>query len=637
MFNFENLIISVISAIVFAMPAFSADCIVFSNNKQTKIKNAIIENGKAYLPASKIAKSLGGKFVSSKNGKLSFKTKTIESVFEEGSDIVLTNGKEDKFNKPIMKNGKTLYWSAGYFLSDAFSGVYNKAVTIACNGVVQSADNIKKAAAVPAQTAQNALASNNAAVAAAASIPVNAGKAEVTETKKTAAKKVEIKGMRYGSHEKEGYSRVVLDLSSPIDPENIEQIGYDGNYYILHINGGFSTVKEITGKLGKEAKEAVLSEITGIAELKIALSDKAGRVEWVQMSNPDRLKVDIFALKPGETREQIIDSETVEEEKTEEEAAEEKKEEEKIEQAAAEAAADADYSYVKTIKTEEQKKGKKVVVIDPGHGGSFKGIGGTSFTERKKTGTKTVYVSKKKQQYANAATCKKNNGKKACTKKTVPIYKTIKVLKEQDVNLWLSRSLKKVFEKDSRFEVIMTRNADVALGKDLGSDLRKRNEIAIENNADIFISMHIDAPPSNKYLTESCSDKYSGFFLLYRSARKDNPKGKTPQEILADIVDMEKAIAKGIALAESIDAQLEKAKAGTHLKRMYVPRPDTATGKTDMVLRTSRFPAVLIENGYLCNDKDRKWLQDEATRIKIGEAIHKGVVDYGRQQNWKGF
>ena len=67
MFNFKKIIISTMAVIVFAMPAFSADCIVFSGNKQTKIKKAILENGKAYLPASKIAKSLGGKFVSSKN------------------------------------------------------------------------------------------------------------------------------------------------------------------------------------------------------------------------------------------------------------------------------------------------------------------------------------------------------------------------------------------------------------------------------------------------------------------------------------------------------------------------------------------------------------------------------------------
>ncbi|MBT7582915.1 MAG: N-acetylmuramoyl-L-alanine amidase, partial [Kordiimonadaceae bacterium] len=145
--------------------------------------------------------------------------------------------------------------------------------------------------------------------------------------------------------------------------------------------------------------------------------------------------------------------------------------------------------------------GKKVIVIDPGHGGHDPGnLGGI-----------------------------KVNG-----------------ISEKNVTISASKNIKKILEASGRYEVILTRDRDIFL------NLRARSRVAHSNNADLFISIHADAFSSPSVrgatiytLTETASDKEAAS-LAARENKSDIIAGVDLQDetgmvqnILIDLVKQE--------------------------------------------------------------------------------------------------
>ena len=187
----------------------------------------------------------------------------------------------------------------------------------------------------------------------------------------------------------------------------------------------------------------------------------------------------------------------------------------------------------------------KVIVIDPGHGGADPGA--------------------------------QNSG-----------------LKEKDVNLDISLRLSKVLESKG-CKVILTREVD----KDFflpgfvqgrmakRAELNQRINLASENNADLFISVHANSfPQRNTYGMET--------YYHLKSA-------------------------PGKALAERIQEQLtglqsdnkRKAKAGDYY-----------------LINQSKMPAVIVEVGFISNPRERKLLLSSNYRDLIAEAIGAGIDQY---------
>ena len=187
----------------------------------------------------------------------------------------------------------------------------------------------------------------------------------------------------------------------------------------------------------------------------------------------------------------------------------------------------------------------KVIVIDPGHGGADPGA--------------------------------QNSG-----------------LKEKDVNLDISLRLSKVLEFKG-CKVILTREVD----KDFflpgfvqgrmakRAELNQRINLASENNADLFISVHANSfPQRNTYGMET--------YYHLKSA-------------------------PGKALAERIQEQLtglqsdnkRKAKAGDYY-----------------LINQSKMPAVIVEVGFISNPRERKLLLSDNYRDSIAEAIGAGIDQY---------
>lgn len=136
--------------------------------------------------------------------------------------------------------------------------------------------------------------------------------------------------------------------------------------------------------------------------------------------------------------------------------------------------------------------------------------------------------------------------------------------------------------------VIMTRDTDTFVA------LKERAEIANRNNADFFISVHINSNRTN--------DSTSGSITFHHG-------GSVTGQLLAECLQNEIKQIPGIP---GIGVWSDT--------RIY------STGFA--VLRYSKMPAVLLELGFINHSRDRKRLQEKDYQIAVAKAVAKGLRVY---------
>ena len=163
-----------------------------------------------------------------------------------------------------------------------------------------------------------------------------------------------------------------------------------------------------------------------------------------------------------------------------------------------------------------------------------------------------------------------------------------KLYKEKNLNLAILLGAKKYFDKDSRFKVYYTRVADTY------PTLDDRCQIANKNNADIFISIHINYV-SNTSIT--------GTLTL----RNEN-RNKTTKKNGITSID----------LSNAMQAAVLKTTGFTN--RGLVNRTDLR------VLNKTNMPACLIEYGFISNKTQEKVMY--ANTERYGKELYEAIVAY---------
>ncbi len=222
-------------------------------------------------------------------------------------------------------------------------------------------------------------------------------------------------------------------------------------------------------------------------------------------------------------------------------------------------------------------KKKRIIVIDPGHGGKDSGA--------------------------------------------VGINKRL----EKDITLKVGLLLKKKFSQLDNFDVILTRNNDVYL------KLRERTEVAKKFNADIFISLHADSNRNRRTrgislytLSEKASDKEAAA-LARRENRSDFLGNVNLSSESSEVTNILIDLTKRETLNQSshlVNFLIKEFKNDMNLLR----RAHRFAGFT--VLKSLDIPSVLIEMGYLSNIKDSRLLVDKNYQNKITDDILKAIKKY---------
>jgi len=224
-----------------------------------------------------------------------------------------------------------------------------------------------------------------------------------------------------------------------------------------------------------------------------------------------------------------------------------------------------------------RKTAKKMIIIDPGHGGIDSGA-----ISRKGVAEKTIVLS-------------------------------------------VARTLRKILLATGRYDVKMTRNDDTFI------PLRKRVEFARKNGGDLFLSIHADTVNHSSVrgatiytLSEKASDVEAGA-LAQKENRSDIIAGVDLAEendavtdILIDLV-LRETKNHSIYFAQTIVNSLG------HITRIS-KTPHRFGGFA--VLKAPDIPSVLIELGFLSNGKDVRLLSSKKWQRRVSRAIAASINKY---------
>lgn len=165
---------------------------------------------------------------------------------------------------------------------------------------------------------------------------------------------------------------------------------------------------------------------------------------------------------------------------------------------------------------------------------------------------------------------------------------------EKSINLQIAQKVKEMLEP-SGIEIFLTRDEDIdyvpdgVRGKTTKKqiDLNHRIEMAKEVNADVFVSLHVNA-------TASGQESGSETFYHYQSE-------------------------SGKRLAELIQQEMIK-----------IPGMNRRIAKPGdfYIVKNTSMPAVIVEVGYLSSLKEQKKLQQSWYQEQLARAIAKGIANF---------
>lgn len=169
---------------------------------------------------------------------------------------------------------------------------------------------------------------------------------------------------------------------------------------------------------------------------------------------------------------------------------------------------------------------------------------------------------------------------------------------EKDVNLDIAKKLKNELESKKAC-VYLTRETDISLDyqNNFSSSRHNRDLLARithfnSGKYDIFISIHVN---------KASSARAMGSIVFYSP---EHPHSA----YLADY------------LQNSLNNHIKK-----HINKNAVHMP---VKSNFFILRNSEIPGVIVETGFMSNPQEKKLLQDDSYRMRLAQAICKGVETY---------
>jgi len=195
---------------------------------------------------------------------------------------------------------------------------------------------------------------------------------------------------------------------------------------------------------------------------------------------------------------------------------------------------------------------------------------------------------------------------------------------EADLVLGFARELRDALRRTGRVEVVLTRDADMFV------PLPTRVTLARAADADLFVSLHADALAEGTALgatvytlSETASDA-AAEALAEQHDRADLLQGvdlhgadDVVAGVLMDLARLETA-PRSVALAEAMVAGI--AEEGLRLHS----RPRGEAGFT--VLRAADIPSVLLEIGFMSDERDLENILDPDWRVRMQTALVAGIL-----------
>ncbi len=194
-------------------------------------------------------------------------------------------------------------------------------------------------------------------------------------------------------------------------------------------------------------------------------------------------------------------------------------------------------------------------------------------------------------------------------------------LKEKDLVLKLAKKLAVRIEKRLGLTVHLTRSDDRFI------TLERRTKIAKDKRGDLFISLHVNA---NKIPSVEGFETYILNLTTDRSAMAVAAReNASSDKSIAELQDILQIIAKNTKIAESrAMAQAIHKAAVRQLNKKYRVRDLGVKEAPFYVLVGTDIPSILVEIGFLTNEKEAARISQEAYLDQIADGLVNGLESY---------
>ena len=199
-------------------------------------------------------------------------------------------------------------------------------------------------------------------------------------------------------------------------------------------------------------------------------------------------------------------------------------------------------------------------------------------------------------------------------------------LEEKDIVLNVAKKIKKILEEKNGYEVLLTRDDDVSLA------LEERTAIANTKEADLFLSIHVNAHPEETirgvetfYLNLATHTEAMRVAALENATSTHNMSEM--QDILSELMQNEK-INESSLLAEFVQLNMIDG-----LKKQNFRVKDLGVKQAPFyVLIGAEMPAILAEISFITNPEEAKLMKSEKYLQTLAEQIVVGVLSYAENQ-----
>lgn len=204
--------------------------------------------------------------------------------------------------------------------------------------------------------------------------------------------------------------------------------------------------------------------------------------------------------------------------------------------------------------------------------------------------------------------------------------------KEKDITLALALKTGSYIEENlSDVKVIYTRKTDKFV------ELHKRADIANKNNADLFISIHVNANPNPKA-------KGTDSWVMGEYKEKENLEVAKLENKVISIEDDHSSNYQGFDnttesyIIFNLQSSLSNEKS---IRCAELVQKDfrTRVGRIDrgvkaapfLVLWKTTMPSILIETGFITNEEEEDYLMSDEGQTYIASAIYRAFKEYKKE------
>ncbi len=193
---------------------------------------------------------------------------------------------------------------------------------------------------------------------------------------------------------------------------------------------------------------------------------------------------------------------------------------------------------------------------------------------------------------------------------------------EKDITLKVGLKLRELLKKDPGVRVLMTRERDVFV------ELEDRARFANGNEADLFVSIHVNSHPQRSvrgieiYHFGEAKDQRALELAARENGTPLSSTGMGWEYLVADLLTTKK-----------IEASLElawttKEAMITHLNGQYALVDHGVKTAPFYVLRFTSMPSILAEIAYISNAAEEELLRTGTFVTRVAESLHEGVAAF---------